>query len=127
MPGRIVLNEKLFKIFEGWLKLCVRDIITNDGKLYKKYDNYCANDSSTCKECWRKFLTNDLTRIEDYNPDKVKIIVAGKEIPECARSEETPEYEKCQNAVDNNSNEITATIDDKEIIGPCVISIITKR
>lgn len=126
MLSRIVLNEELFKEFKDNVIMCVKYLVYNiDEKLKEKYSKNCcdnepnkSNNVISCEACWREFLTNDLIRTEDYYLDKTKVVIADKEISE---------YEKCQNAIDNNRNKITVMLDDKEITGPCEISIITKK
>ena len=133
---RMKLSEKLLKILVENTNLCVRDITFDvDVELNKKYlENCCnykrnnkSNTTVTCKKCWEEFLTNDLIKVESYDLDDVKLIVGGEEISGYVQFEKLSEYGMCQNAADRALSEITATVDDEEIIGPCKISIITEE
>ena len=59
--------------------------------------------------------------MKTYDPNKLKLIVAGKEIPTFTKHKESKDI------IINKKNEITATIDGKKILGPCKISIFTKK
>jgi len=118
------VNEELFEAFDEENFLCVNILCyKKNDKIYKKYIKYCnppKNSEKTinCTECWKKFLTEDLIKIRKYDPSKIKIIIANKEIST---------FTKCENIINDNKNKIMVTVDGKEIFGPCTISILTKK
>jgi len=136
MQGKVVPNEKLLKVLAENVNLCVRDITDElDVELNKKYlENCCnyepnnkSNTTVSCRKCWKDFLTNDLMKIEDYDPDIYERNSADDGMSGHVRRKKTSEYKKCQNAIDNNSNKVTVIINDKKITDSCTLSIITKR
>lgn len=137
MQGKhIVLNEKLLKVLAENTNLCVREITSDvDEKLNLKYlENCCSyeannksNTTVSCRECWEEFLTNDLIKTEDYDPDIYERNSAGDGMSGHVRRKETSGYTECQNAVDNNNNKVTVIIDDKKITDSCTLSIVTKK
>ena len=72
---KLIINQKLFGIFDDANILCVKDLYFNiDKDIYEKYSEICkiySGEPNDCKKCWTKFITEDLISIEE---NKLEIV-----------------------------------------------------